>query len=81
MTDEQLSASLSSKEKYEVITHTFDIQLISTKGYNYPFEFFNPVQSMVYPFKDENCNIVISASTSAGKTICAELLMEEIFRG
>jgi replicative superfamily II helicase len=44
--------------------------------YPYPFEEFNPVQSQVYRFKDLTDNLIISASTSAGKTIAAELLID-----
>ena len=54
--------------------------LVSTKGYPYSFSTFNPVQSMVYPFRDEDTNLVIGANTSAGKTICAELLMDETLK-
>ena len=59
------------------------IELIPTKNYKsfqYPFEKFNPVQSQVIPHIFENKNMVISANTSAGKTICAELLMDEILK-
>lgn len=43
---------------------------------SYPFEFFNPVQSRVYnEAMNEDTNLVIGANTSAGKTVCAELLM------
>jgi len=52
---------------------------IATKDYPhypYPFEEFNPVQSLVYPLKDNPNNMIIGASTSAGKTIAAELLID-----
>jgi replicative superfamily II helicase len=41
----------------------------------YPFEFFNQVQSRVFEIYDKNCNCVIAAPTSVGKTICAEMFM------
>ena len=41
----------------------------------YPFEFFNQVQSRVFELYDKNCNCVIAAPTSVGKTICAEMFM------
>jgi replicative superfamily II helicase len=50
--------------------------LVKTEAYphaNYPFKFFNPVQSRVFELYDKDCNIIVAASTSAGKTICAEL--------
>lgn len=40
----------------------------------FPFEFFNPVQSRVCEFYDQDCNAIISAKTSAGKTIVSELI-------
>jgi len=46
--------------------------------FNYPFETFNPVQSEVLPYADKENNLVIGANTSAGKTICAELLMDVV---
>ncbi len=57
-----------------------EVELISTEGYPYPFEKFNPVQSMVHPLRNLDVNMVISANTSAGKTICAELIMEEVLK-
>lgn len=59
------------------------VELSSTKDYKsfqYPFEKFNPVQSQVIPHIFENKNMIISANTSAGKTICAELLIDEIIK-
>ena len=53
--------------------------LISTSEYPhyiYPFEHFNPVQSLVYHKKDNPNNMIIAANTSAGKTIAAELLID-----
>jgi len=41
----------------------------------YPFEFFNQVQSRVFEIYEKNCNCVIAAPTSVGKTICAEMFM------
>jgi len=46
--------------------------LLSTKG-EYPFEYYNPVQSSFYPHKNEDCNFIVCAATSAGKTVIAEL--------
>ena len=54
--------------------------LIPTDGYPYPFKEFNPIQTLTYPFRNEDTNVVIGAATSAGKTICAELLMDETLK-
>ena len=45
--------------------------------FRYNFEKFNPVQSAVLPIRSKENNIVISAKTSAGKTIAAELVMDD----
>jgi replicative superfamily II helicase len=53
----------------------------STKQYKpwkYPFETFNPIQSQTLPYTTLDCNLVIGANTSAGKTVCAELLMDHV---
>ena len=50
------------------------------KPYQYPFEYFNPVQSMVIPHIKEDKNVIIGANTSAGKTICAELIMDHVLK-
>lgn len=73
---EEIEKNISELEKQNV-------ELILTKDYKsfqYPFEYFNPVQSQVIPYIQENKNLIISAQTSAGKTICAELLMDEILK-
>lgn len=53
--------------------------LIDTTNYpkyaTFPFEKFNPVQSRIFEFYNQDCNAVIAAATSAGKTVCAELFM------
>lgn len=51
-----------------------------TKNYTdfaYKFDSFNPVQSEVLKYKELDSNVVIAASTSAGKTISAEIIMDE----
>lgn len=45
--------------------------------HKYPFKMFNPVQTKAKRIAGEDCNIVISAATSAGKTVCAELVMDK----
>lgn len=55
---------------------SWDSQLICTNTIDelsYPFEFLNPVQSEFYANRFLNQNFIISAATSAGKTVIAEL--------
>jgi replicative superfamily II helicase len=54
-------------------------QLLPTSAYphwSYPFEDFNPVQTATMAYAAADCNLIIGANTSAGKTIAAELLMD-----
>lgn len=59
-------------------------ELVDTSLYpnyaTFPFEKFNPVQSRLFDFYNKDCNVVIAASTSAGKTICAEMMMAQEVR-
>lgn len=57
-----------------------EINLIPTDGYPYSFKYFNPVQSEAYPYRSEDTNIVISANTSSGKTVVAEICMDEVLK-
>jgi len=53
-------------------------ELVPTSKYKYakyPFEHFNVVQSRVFDFYNKDCNAAIAAKTSAGKTVCAEMLL------
>lgn len=54
-------------------------ELVKTSNYpnyaRFPFENFNPVQSSVFNIFDKDCNAVIAAATSSGKTVCAEMFM------
>ena len=54
------------------------IPTISYPDWKYPFEFFNPVQSEVYPHRIKDRNMIIGANTSAGKTCACELIMDWI---
>lgn len=49
----------------------------STPLLSYPFEFYNPVQSAAYPYASADCNVVVSANTSAGKTVVGEMFLSE----
>ncbi len=62
---------------------TSEVELVSTSEVphlKYPFEKFNPVQSLLMPYRDEDVNVVIVAPTSSGKTECAELIMDHALR-
>jgi superfamily II DNA/RNA helicase len=56
-----------------------DAGRVPTRGYPHPyrFEFFNPVQSAVFPLRGGDNNILVCANTSAGKTIAAELVVDD----
>lgn len=57
-----------------------DSSLVTHHPIKYPA--LNPIQTIVYPFSQKDCNLVVAASTSAGKTITAELVMADaIHRG
>jgi len=60
------------------------MDLVDTKNYpsyaTFPFEQFNPVQSRIFDFYNKDCNAVVAAQTSAGKTICAEMMMAQEVR-
>lgn len=47
------------------------------KNYEIRFESLNPLQSAIFPFVDRDCNLVISGSTSCGKTLAAELCLND----
>lgn len=47
-------------------------------AFNFPK--FNPVQSRLFEIYDKNCNVIVAASTSAGKTVCSEMLMSHEIR-
>lgn len=47
--------------------------------YNYPFCHFdfmswNPVQEKCYPYFEQDCNLIVSASVASGKTVIAEAI-------
>lgn len=58
--------------------------LVETSKYpsyaSFNFEKFNPVQSRIFEIYDNDCNVVVAAKTSAGKTICSEMLMAHEIR-
>jgi len=44
------------------------------------FEYFNPVQSQLIEYYDKDTNGIVAASTSAGKTVCAEMFLSHDIR-
>jgi replicative superfamily II helicase len=44
------------------------------------FKNFNPVQSRLFEIFNKDCNVIIAAATSAGKTVCSEMLMAHEIR-
>jgi replicative superfamily II helicase len=46
----------------------------------FKFEKFNPVQSRIFEIYNHDCNVVVAAQTSAGKTVCSEMLMAREIR-
>lgn len=83
-TDDILDLYEEKTAKRMSITENVDVEKRkSTKKYKhhkYPFDLFNPVQTAVIPHMREDKNMVIGANTSAGKTVCAELLMDYVLR-
>jgi helicase len=47
---------------------------------NFKFEKFNPVQSRIFEIFNDDSNVIVAAQTSAGKTICSEMLMAQEIR-
>ena len=73
--------SIIAPRRFEKPISGFDGRLVPTSEYSdwqYPFAEFNPIQSEVLPHKTEDANMIIGANTSAGKTICAEFLMDHV---
>lgn len=57
--------------------------LVPSKEYtlaSWTFENFNPVQSRVFDFYDQDVNALIAARTSAGKTVTAEMFLAHEIR-
>ena len=61
----------------EVIKMGDQNELVATEKYpsyaKFPFPKFNPVQSRICEIYNQDCNAIIAANTSSGKTICSEL--------
>jgi len=74
-----VSRGNDSDNIYKDVERVEMAEIVSTKKYEdhkYSFDSFNIVQSMVFPRRADDNNFVISANTSAGKTICAEMMMD-----
>jgi len=59
-------------------------ELIKTEAYpdyaHWPFEYFNPPQSALFGIFNKDVNVAVAASTSAGKTVCAEMFIANEIR-
>lgn len=66
------------------ITKVYDqLDLVETSKFPYAkwsFEKFNPIQSRVMDFYDKQCNALIAASTSSGKSLIAEQFLSHEIR-
>jgi replicative superfamily II helicase len=66
-----------------IVKLTDQLSLVNTSNFpygKYTFEKFNQVQSRVFEIYDKDCNCVIAAPTSVGKTVCAEMFMSSEVR-
>lgn len=68
---DQSEAFIYSKTE-ETVTDGEKIPTSSFPYMKFPYEFFNPMQSMVIPHIAENKNIVVSSPTASGKTVVIE---------
>lgn len=50
------------------------------KHHEIPFDLLNPIQSAVLEIVEKDCNVVVAASTSAGKTVAAEMVMADALK-
>jgi helicase len=46
----------------------------------FSFDKFNPVQSRIFEIYNKDCNAVVAATTSSGKTVCSEIIMAHEIR-
>lgn len=61
-----------------IFTFKDNENLVETSKFPYaefPFDYFNPVQSRVFEFYEKDANGLIAANTSAGKTAVAEMYL------
>lgn len=65
------------KKVFKVPVKLEESSLIPTSRFpmKFPFETFNPLQSATFKYWDSDVNLVVAASTSAGKTIVAEQMI------
>ena len=52
--------------------------LVETKSYphgKFFFEKFNPVQSRLFEFYNQDCNAIVASVTASGKTVIAEMVL------
>ena len=61
-----------------VVQHQDQNDLVPSGEYptaHFPFADFNPIQSRIHEIYDQDINCLIAASTSSGKTVCAEMFL------
>lgn len=81
-----INTAITDVVKHDMLNKQYDdipddddnVELIDTKDFphlNFKFEKFNPVQSRVFEYYDQDINLIVAAATSAGKTAIAEMFM------
>ena len=76
MVDCSSSPTLYWSSVVYIVANAINPKLVETEQFTlgkYPFKEFNYLQTLCYPYHDKDCNLIVSAATSAGKTIVAEL--------
>lgn len=69
------------KPKKEFITQSFnetDYEVLKTSNYpflKFPFEYFNPLQTLTFDNVFKQDNLLVCAPTASGKTVVAEMFM------
>lgn len=83
MTQKKKSKTPGKKKMPPIAKVTDQNELIASQKYplaTWPFENFNPVQSRVFEYYEEDANTLIAARTSAGKTVVAEMFLAHEIR-
>jgi helicase len=63
-------SQISGTKKSDALKRASDFPYAS-----WDFEYFNPVQTELFNYYDKDINAIVAASTSAGKTVCAEMFL------
>jgi helicase len=76
--DKEVEQQFDNLEQLDKNKNCKNIELIPTLKFpllSFKFQTFNPVQSEVFKYYDQDINCVVAATTSAGKTTVAEMFM------